>query len=77
MKPLVKLIISLGIKLAFIALIYAIAMGLTSCRNSCSDISSFSTANNKETEVMAETSLLTLVLINILISTVIFIFTVM
>ena len=31
MKSLVKLIISLIVKLAFIALIYAIVMGLTSC----------------------------------------------
>ena len=49
MKSLVKLIISLGIKLAIVALLYAIAMGLSSC-SSCSvaETYSSSTANNQE-----------------------------
>ena len=57
MKSLVRLIISLGVKLALIALIYAIVMGLTSCRG-CSDADalSFSTANNDEVEVVTESS---------------------
>ena len=57
MKSLVKLIISLGVKLALIALIYAIAMGLTSCRG-CSDSEalSFSTANSDEVEVVTDSS---------------------
>ena len=51
MKPLVKLIINLGIKLALVALLYAIAIGLSSCdENAISDIS-FSTANGQETNV--------------------------
>ena len=57
MKSLVRLIISLGVKLALIALIYAIVMGLTSCRG-CSDADalSFSTANSDEVEVVTESS---------------------
>ena len=58
MKPLVKLLISLAIKMAFIALIYAIVMGLTGCRG-CSnpDILSSSTANKEETEITRETAM--------------------
>ena len=49
MKSLVKLIISIGIKLAIVALLYAIAMGLSSCRGcSIAETSSFSTENNQE-----------------------------
>ena len=48
MKSLVKLIINLGIKLALIALLYAIAMGLSSCDENAVSNSSFSTANNQE-----------------------------
>lgn len=49
MKSLVKLIISIGIKLAIVALLYAIAMGLSSCRGcSIAETSSFSTANDQE-----------------------------
>lgn len=57
MKQLVKLIISLGIKLALIALIYAIVMGLTGCRG-CSNAEalSFSQADQEETEVVTDTS---------------------
>ena len=52
MKPLVKLIINLGIKLALVALLYAIAMGLSSCDgNAISDVS-FSTASNQEAYVV-------------------------
>ena len=45
------------VKLALIALIYAIVMGLTSCRG-CSDADalSFSTANSDEVEVVTESS---------------------
>ena len=57
MKSLVKLIISLLIKLAFIALVYAIVMGLTGCdKISAHDVSSLSTSSYQETEVMTETS---------------------
>lgn len=57
MKSLVKLIISLLIKLAFIALIYAIVMGLTSCsRNDKPVLSSFSTEKEQEFEVCSEPS---------------------
>ena len=57
MKSLVRLIISLGVKLALIALIYAIVMGLTSCRG-CSDAEalSFSTAYSDEVEVVTDSS---------------------
>ena len=49
MKSLVKLLLSIGIKLALIALLYAIAMGLSSCRGcSIAETSSFSSANNQE-----------------------------
>ena len=49
MKPLFKLLLSLLIKIAFIALIYAIVMGLTSCsRNDKPVLSSFSSDNKKE-----------------------------
>ena len=56
MKSLVKLIVSLLVKLAFIALIYEIVMGLTGCTG-CSnpDILSSSTANIEETEITSET----------------------
>ena len=49
MKSLVKLIINLGIKLAIVALLYAIAMGLSSC-SSCAvaETYSSSTANNQK-----------------------------
>ena len=57
MKSLVKLIISLLIKLAFIALVYAIVMGLTGCdKISTHDVSSLSTSSYQETKVMTETS---------------------
>ena len=57
MKQLVKLIISLGIKLALIALIYAIVMGLTGC-SGCSNAEalSFSQADQEETAVVTDTS---------------------
>ncbi len=57
MKQIIKLIISLGVKLALIALIYAIAMGLTSCRG-CSNAEalSISQADNEETEITMDTS---------------------
>ena len=57
MKSLVKLIISLLIKLAFIALIYAIVIGLTSCsRNDKPILLSFSTEKKEEVEVCTEPS---------------------
>ena len=57
MKPLFKLLLSLLIKIAFIALIYAIVMGLTSCsRNDKPVLSSFSSDNKKEFEVCTESS---------------------
>ena len=57
MKPLFKLLISLMVKIAFIALIYAIVMGLTSCsRNDKPVLSSFSSDNRKEFEVCTESS---------------------
>ena len=57
MKQLVKLIISLGIKLALIALIYAIVMGLTGCRGCANaEALSFSQANKEETEVTTNPS---------------------
>ncbi len=57
MKPLFKLLLSLLIKIAFIALIYAIVMGLTSCsRNDKPVLSSFSSDNKKEFEVRTESS---------------------
>ena len=57
MKPLFKLLISLLIKLAFLALIYAIVMGLTSCsRNDKPVLSSFSSENKQEFEVCTESS---------------------
>ena len=57
MKQLVKLIISLGIKLALIALIYAIVMGLTGC-SGCSNAEalSFSQADQEETAVITDSS---------------------
>ena len=49
MKSLVKLIISIGIKLALVALLYAIAMGFSSCsKGVVAETYSFSTANNQE-----------------------------
>ena len=57
MKPLVKLLLSLAIKIAFIALIYAMVMGLTSCSGcSNSDALSFSTAKEEVTENTSDTS---------------------
>ena len=57
MKPLFKLLLSLLIKIAFLALIYAIVMGLTSCsRNDKPVLSSFSSDNKKEFEVCTEAS---------------------
>ena len=57
MRPLVKLIISLAVKIAFIALIYAIVMGLTGCRG-CSnpDALSYSSANTEETVFTSDSS---------------------
>ena len=49
MKSLVKLIISIGIKLALVALLYAIAMGFSSCsKGVVAEPYSSSTANNQE-----------------------------
>ena len=57
MKPLFKLLLSLLIKIAFIALIYAIVMGLTGCsRNDRPVLSSFSSENKQEFEVCTEPS---------------------
>ena len=57
MKPLFKLLISLMVKLAFLALIYAIVMGLTSCsRNDKPVLSSFSSENKEKVEVCTESS---------------------
>ncbi len=47
MKSLVKLILSLGIKLAFVALLIAIAMGLSSCSGDTPSDTSFSLAINQ------------------------------
>lgn len=47
MKSLVKLILSLGIKLAFVALLIAIAMGLSSCSGYTPSDTSFSLAINQ------------------------------
>lgn len=57
MKPLVKLLVSLAVKIAFIALIYAIVMGLTGCRGcSNSDILTSSSVNKEETEITSDIS---------------------
>ena len=57
MKPLFKLLISLLIKIAFIALIYAIVMGLSGCsRNDRPVLSSFSSDIKQEFEVCTEPS---------------------
>lgn len=49
MKSLVKLIISIGIKLALVALLYAIAIGFCSCSEGVvAETYSSSTANNQE-----------------------------
>jgi len=49
MKSLVKLIINIGIKLALVALLYAIAMGFSSCNEGVvAETYSSSTANNQE-----------------------------
>ena len=56
MKSLVKLIISLGIKLALAALVIAIVMGFTSCSESDTpDHSSISLAFNQNPDVIEET----------------------
>ena len=57
MKGLVKLIISLIIKVAFVALVVAIVMGLTSCRKSDKpEAFSFSTEKTEETIGTTKTS---------------------
>ncbi|MBR5944849.1 MAG: hypothetical protein IKZ94_07880 [Lachnospiraceae bacterium] len=56
MKSLVKLIISLGIKLALAALVIAIVMGFTSCSESDTPVhSSISLAFNQNPDVTEET----------------------
>ena len=58
MKPLFKLLVSLIVKLAFVALLYAIAMGFTSCSsayNTPEDLS-FSQPNKEETWSVTESS---------------------
>lgn len=54
MKSLVKLILSLGIKLAFVALLIAIVMGLSSCSGCTPSDTSFSLAINKNPDVTEE-----------------------
>ena len=57
MKPLFKLLLSLFVKIAFLALIYAIVMGLTGCsRNDRPVLSSFSSENKQEFVVCTESS---------------------
>lgn len=57
MKGLVKLIVSLIIKVAFVALVVAIVMGLTSCRKSDKpEAFSFSTEKTEETIGTTKTS---------------------
>lgn len=54
MKSLVKLILSLGIKLAFVALLIAIVMGLSSCSGCTPSDTSFSIAINQNSDVTEE-----------------------
>ena len=54
MKSLVKLILSLGIKLAFVALLIAIVMGLSSCSGCTPSDTSFSLAINQNPDVTEE-----------------------
>ena len=54
MKSLVKLILSLGIKLAFVALFIAIAVGLSSCSGCTPSDTSFSLAINQNPDVTEE-----------------------
>lgn len=54
MKSLVKLVLSLGIKLAFVALLVAIAIGLSSCSGCTPSDTSFSLAINPNPDVTEE-----------------------
>ena len=54
MKSLVKLILSVGIKLAFVALLFAIVMGLSSCSGCTPSDTSFSLAINQNPDVTEE-----------------------
>ena len=54
MKSLVKLVLSLGIKLAFVALLVAIAIGLSSCSGCTPSDTSFSLAINQNSDVTEE-----------------------
>lgn len=54
MKSLVKLVLSLGIKLAFVALLVAIAIGLSSCSGCTPSDTSFSLAINQNPDVTDE-----------------------
>lgn len=54
MKSLVKLILSLGIKLAFVALLIAIAMGLSSCSGCTPSDTSISLAINQNPDITEE-----------------------
>ena len=54
MKSLVKLVLSLGIKLAFVALLIAIAIGLSSCSGCTPSDTSFSLAINPNPDVTEE-----------------------
>lgn len=54
MKSLVKLVLSLGIKLAFVALLVAIAIGLSSCSGCTPSDTSFSLAINQNPDVTEE-----------------------
>ena len=54
MKSLVKLVLSLGIKLAFVALFIAIAVGLSSCSGCTPSDTSFSLAINQNPDVTEE-----------------------
>lgn len=56
MKSLVKIIISLGIKIAIVALFIAIAIGFSSCSGCAGPNSSFSTANINESGASSDPS---------------------
>ncbi len=56
MKSLVKIIISLGIKIAIVALFIAIAIGFSSCNGCAGSNSSFSTANINESGASSDPS---------------------
>ena len=58
MKPLFKLLVSLIVKLAIVALLYAIAMGFTSCSSEFDtpEDLSFSQANKEEIRSVTESS---------------------